>query len=416
MRSIIAFVLLATATPVSAQTFTTLASFKGPDGTPPYLGSLVQGKNGNLYGTALQGGNKSNSGTVFEASLTGQIVPLYKFCSQPNCADGADPNSSLVLASSGNFYGTTQLDGAYRSHGTVFKVAVSGTLTTVHSFCQSLTSRGYCTDGSNPTSPLVEATNGDLYGEAPIGGDSDGGTIFAMTPAGDFHTIYQFCLQVGCLDGVDPTGGLMQASNGNFYGVAGAGGSGNGGTVFQITPEGAFTSLYSFCNQTNHGVCRDGDQPNTALVQATDGNLYGTTMQGGVFTKNCTYASSCGTVFLIAPTGAFSTLYTFCVQSNCPDGKAPTGTLIQASDGNLYGTASAGGAMQSGTVFKLTPQGVLTVLHSFCTQPPQCADGLGPVGGLVQASNGVLYGTTVRGGAYNQGTIYSLTLSYSSSH
>jgi uncharacterized repeat protein (TIGR03803 family) len=184
--------------------------------------------------------------------------------------------------------------------------------------------------------------------------------------------------------------GLLQATDGNFYGTTEVGGAHNQGTVFKITPAGALTTLYNFCSAS---ACADGQQPLAGLIQANDGNFYGTTSKGGTFNYNY------GTVFQITPAGALTTLHSL----NGTDGFQPSGALIQASDGNLYGTTSWGGAYglsYNGTIFKITPTGTFTTLYNFCSQV-NCADGRWPLAALIQGSDGNFYGTTTAGGAYD---------------
>jgi uncharacterized repeat protein (TIGR03803 family) len=172
------------------------------------------------------------------------------------------------------------------------------------------------------------------------------------------------------------------------------GGANGEGTVFQITAGGKLTTLYSF------GGGADGAGPADALIQASNGKFYGTTSAGG--------ANSGGTVFEMTP-GKVRTIYSFCSLSSCADGGTPLAGLIQATDGNLYGTTSAGGANGGGTIFRITTAGTLTTLYSFCSQTG-CTDGDSPYEGLLQATNGALYGTTYYGGTDNDGTIYSLSV------
>jgi uncharacterized repeat protein (TIGR03803 family) len=205
------------------------------------------------------------------------------------------------------------------------------------------------------------------------------------SPAQVLTTLYTFCSQPGCTDGGKPFyGGLVQAGDGNFYGTTYLGGTKNGGTVFKVTPGGALTTLYNFCSQTN---CADGTAPTAGLVQATDGNFYGTTYSGG--------SNADGTVFKITSSGTLTTLYSFCSQPSCTDGYSPYAGLVQGSDTNFYGTTSVGGAHGFGTVFKISSQSpyTLTTLHSFSV-----ADGTSPQAGLMLASDGNFYGTTVGGG------------------
>jgi uncharacterized repeat protein (TIGR03803 family) len=280
------------------------------------------------------------------------------------------------------------------------------TLTTLHTFDN--------TDGALPESYL-QATNGSLYGITAAGGDtvdcSGGcGTIFKITPSGKFTSL----LSLDGSDGNGPYGGLVQAANGELYGAIQDGGTnltlcgGYGcGTVFKITPAGTLTTLYYFCSQTN---CTDGSVPLTNLIQATDGGFYGTTYSGGV---NCVANGGCGTVFKITSTGTLTTLYSFCSQSGCTDGDYPLAGLVQAPNGNFYGTTASGGISSAcsggcGTIFKITPSGTLTTLHSF-----DGTDGSEPRW-LIQATNGDFYGATILGGTGTActsgcGTLFRIT-------
>jgi uncharacterized repeat protein (TIGR03803 family) len=383
---------LAVAVASSATTFTTLASFHGTNGDRPYFVALVQGTDGNLYGTT-SGGGVNGEGTVFSITPAGTLTTLYSFCSQTNCSDGYFPYAGLVQASNGSFYGTTGLGGA-NDEGTVFEITPAGALTTLYSFC----SQTNCTDGELPEAGLVQAANGDFYGTTVSGGTFNEGTVFRITPSGTLTTLYSFCSQPGCTDGYFPYAGLVQASNGNFYGTTGNGGANGFGTLFEITPTGTLTTLHSFCSETD---CSDGETPHAALIQAANGNFYGTTQYGG--------ASSGGTVFEITAAGKLTTLYSFCSETNCTDGETPEAGLVQASNGKFYGTTEDGGASSGGTLYEITPAGSLTTLYSFCFQT-DCTDGDLPFGGLAQATNGTFYGTTYAGGANSEGAVFSLTV------
>jgi uncharacterized repeat protein (TIGR03803 family) len=361
----------------AAQTLKTLARFSGISTSTPE-GSLVQGSNGNFYGTAPQTGT-SGLGSVFEITPQGKVVTLYSFCPQGrNCADGDFPAAGLVQASNGNFYGTTTFGGA-RDGGTVFEITPAGSLTTLYSFC----AEAQCADGEFPFAGLVQAHDGNFYGTTSYAGAHHGGTVFEITPGGKLTTLYSFCAEESCADGSGPYAALVQARNGNFYGTTQSGGaSGLEGTVFQITPGGKLTTLHRFCQQAS---CADGDYPN-GLVQARDGNFYGTT-SGNVS------AGPWGTVFEITRNGELTTIYTFCSQTNCTDGANPFAGLIQATDGNFYGTSSEGGLYGYGTAFEISAAGNLTTVYSFCAQA-NCGDGMNPFAGLMQATNGNFYGTT----------------------
>jgi uncharacterized repeat protein (TIGR03803 family) len=193
---------------------------------------------------------------------------------------------------------------------------------------------------------------------------------------------------------------LVQSTDGSFYGTTAVGGTYNGGTVFKITPQGKLTTLYSFCAIGPR--CADGMDLYTGLMLATDGSFYGVTGFGGLYAG--------GTIFKITPSGNLKTVYSFCALTpNCQDGNFPTGRLIQAFDGDLYGTTTNGGSNGGGTIFKIIGAGRLMTLHSFCLL---CREGYFPRAGLVQASDGQFYGTTAVGGASNGfGTVFALSAS-----
>jgi uncharacterized repeat protein (TIGR03803 family) len=411
--SVVFLMCLATAIAASAQTFTTLASFDNIEGYPVSpIGSPVQGLDGNFYGTTLYGGIAGcgvGCGSVFKITPGGTLATLYTFCVEVGCPDGSNPFAGLILAPDGNFYGTTQYGGISGSScnvtggcGTVFRITPAGELTTLHNFDG--------TDGALPQGTLVWASDGNFYGTTASGGTADSGTIYKIAPDGSFTSLYTFCLGFPkCTDGSDPSGGLIQGRDGNFYGTTAAGGT-NGycgniqcGTIFKITPNGTLSTIYDFCAQTN---CTDGSEPFAAMIQGRDGTLYGTTYNGGTTNQ--------GTVFNITLDGTFVTVYSFCPQfPSCPTGKSP-GTLLQASDGNFYGEAGSGGAyLYWGTVFRMTPDGTVRTLHSFCADA-NCADGGNPAG-LVEGTDGSLYGTTIQGGTstnchYGCGTVYGLSV------
>ena len=391
-------VYLATVAGLHSQTFKTFDKFSGPDGAYPYLGSLVQGTDGNLYGTTASGGVGFGSpcpvfgcGTVFKVTPGGRLTTLYEFCSQANCADGGGPAAGLFLGTDGHFYGTTQGGGVYGA-GTVFKITSSGVFTSLYSFC----AENACSDGTNPRGTLTQASNGNFFGTTTLGGAYNSGTVFEITQGGKFSTLYSFC-RAGypCLDGNGPWAGLVQGTNGNLFGTTTYGGSTGEGTVFEITLSGKFKLLHSFCSAVD---CADGKFPYAAMIQSTDGNFYGTTSQGGI---------SSGTVFKITPGGTLTTLYDFgsCTNGGCPDGASPVAGLIEASDENFYGTTQIGGingalcgSLGCGVVFKITSSGQITVLHDFCSQP-ECGDGFSPEAGLAQATNGTFYGMAMSGGS-----------------
>jgi uncharacterized repeat protein (TIGR03803 family) len=384
MRACGIFLLWATtALALPAQTFTTLHSFGGADGDSP-VSALVQGTNGNLYGTTLFGGANarcaaSTCGTAFKITTSGRLTILYNFCSQGGfqCTDGANPQAAVIQATNGNLYGTTFYGGA-KGYGTIFKITPGGALTILHNF------KG--TNSARPYAGLVQAADGNLFGTTTAGGADNAGTVFTITPNGTLTKLHGFDVT----DGASPYAGLVQATDGDFYGTTLGGGAFGSGAVFKITPKGKLDTLYSFCSQSG---CPDGHVLYAGLVQASNGNFYGATFEGGV--------NGYGTIFTITPGGALTTLYSF----DDTDGAFPYSGLVQATDGNLYGTTSAGGANGNGTVFQITLGGTLTTLHSF-----EGKDGFNPEGALVQDTNGKFYGTTAYGGKFAFGTVFSLSL------
>jgi uncharacterized repeat protein (TIGR03803 family) len=378
----------------SAQAFRTLANFNDTDGYGS-AAALVQGVDGNLYGTTGSGGVQ-NSGVIFNVSPAGTLSLMQSFCTPISCALGTTPASPLVLTYSGALFGVAGGGGANFT-GTVYRSTPKGAFRPLYNFC----SQPDCADGGNPYG-LVQGTDGNLYGTTWEGGAFDYGSVFKITPAGLLTTVYSFCALTNCADGQAPGAPPLQASNGNLYGTTYDGGANSQGTLFELTTGGALTTIYSFCSLTN---CADGSHPSAKLVQASRGDFYGTTSGGG--------ANGAGTIFKVASTGTVSTLYSFCSQPSCADGGSPSAELIQANDGNLYGTATTGGSNNVGTIFQITVNGAYIVLHSFDT-----TDGAYPEAALVQATNGTLYGTTGGGGAFPSvckvssgcGTVFSLSM------
>ncbi len=372
----IAVALFCTATAIvsPAQTLTTLYSFchqiNCPDGMTPYA-PVVQATDGNFYGTASVGGDHQ-IGTAFKITPAGVLTVLHSFGSG---GDGSIPYGGVIQASDGNFYGTTQAQGT-GGRGTVFQMTPAGELTTLHNFTGA--------DGSKAYGQLVQGSDGNFYGTTSAGGSTNGGTVFQMTPSGTVTTLYAFCQQVACADGLSPYAGLVQGTDGNFYGTTLGGGThGSNGTVFQITASGVLTTLYSFDNT-------DGANPYAPLVQGSDGNFYGTVSKGG--------PQNYGAIFKITSAGDLTVLHMF---TGGTQGYGPTGGLLQASDGNFYGTTYLDG----GTIFRMTPDGTYTALHRF-----SFTDGGFPYSGVIQGTDGSLYSTTTAGGAYSEGTVFSLSL------
>jgi uncharacterized repeat protein (TIGR03803 family) len=360
--------------PVSA--FETLHPFADSDGNNPYA-PLVQGNDGGFYGTTYRGGTRG-VGSIFRIGADGTFLSLYSFTNQNNVV-GFNPRAGLVQGTDGNFYSTAS-DGGTNLAGTVFRSTPYGTVTLLVTF------NGV--NGDAPYGGLVQGSDGNFYGTTEAGGTD--GTIFQITPNGVLSTLYAF----KGTDGALPAAGLLEASDSNFYGTTLLGGTNGGnGTIFRITPDGTFTSLFSFSG-TN------GSAPWDSLIEGNDGNFYGTTYGGGIWNS--------GTVFRITPSGTLTPLYSF--TGGC-DGYGPLGALVQATDGNFYGTASKGGTNGNGTIFRITPNGAFVILHMFLGGN----EGYKPMAAMVQGQDGNLYGTTANGGMAtssntNRGTIFRLVI------
>ncbi len=353
------------------------------DGENPGLGA-IRDSSGNLYGTTTEGG-MYGGGTVFEITSGGTFKVLYSFCSQFNCADGENPEAGVIMDSSGNLYGTTTGGGA--NNGNVFKLATNGTETVLYNFC----SKRHCRDGAEPLAGVIMDSSGNLYGAAASGGAYGSGTVFKIAANGVEKVLYSF---TGGSDGLFPDTGLIMDSAGNLYGTTQYGGASLSGNVFEVSPDGAFNVLYSFCSRPD---CTDGSNPEAGLIMDNLGNLYGTANAGGKY--------GYGTVFELATNGTETVLHSFCSRRDCSDGAYPAAGLIMDGFGNLYGTTQFGVGRDCydtnqdmcGAVFKLATNGTETVLYSFCSRA-SCADGLEPEGSLIMDSSGELYGTTFLGG------------------
>jgi len=281
------------------------------------------------------------------------------------------------------------------------KAATSG-YSNVYTFC-SLQIDAPCSDGARPQSSLIADKSGNLYGTTYEGGRYAGGTVFKVAPDGTETVLYAFCAQANCADGSHPwTGALYMDKHGNLYGTTRNGGSSgqNTGVVFKLAPDGTETVLYNFCSQGGDN-CTDGADPVAGVIADKMGNLYGTTTTGGPAMVNGSYTQG-GEVYKLAPDGTLTVLWGFCPTYGCPDGFNPgDGNLLMDKSGNLYGTTVFGGrgAVENGGTLYEVSGGSETVLYSFCNQQG-CADGTEPYGGVVMDKNGNLYGTTTLGGAY----------------
>jgi len=368
---------------------------------------------------------------------------VYNFQGMP---DGSVPSAAPIRDSSGNLYGTTAYGGA--GYGTVFKIDNKGNTQIIYTFAAG-------TDGEIPVAALIRDSAGNLYGTTEFGGVHSGGTVFKIDSTGKESILYNFkgtsdgalpltalvrdgsgnlygttstagnttcrsvlnSVEIGCgtifrlsasgkltvlhtygsgSDEGASDGDMVGDSSGNLYGTTYDGGSHGYGTVYELAKNGAFTVLYSF----NWGVGADGARPVGKLLRDTSGNLYGTTRYGGNYTGSDCQGSGCGTIFEVAPAGTETVLYSF---KGASDGYDPEAGLIADSAGNFYGTTIKGGAKNQGTVFRLKTTGQETVLHSFVG-----TDGDAPIAGLVPASGGSFYGTASEGGSGAAGVVFKI--------
>ncbi|MGA7381545.1 MAG: choice-of-anchor tandem repeat GloVer-containing protein, partial [Terriglobales bacterium] len=374
-----------------AQTYQVLYAFKGaPDGSGPAAG-VIQDSQGNLYGTTAMGGNSCGAntngcGTVFKLSTTGNETVLYSFTGG---ADGGAPSAGLIQDAQGNLYGTTYWGGDISNCspygcGVVFKLDPTGNETVLYSFKGSA-------DGEGPQAGLIQDAQGNLYGTTTYGGDpscvaSDGlgcGVVFMLSATGEETVLHTFA---GGVDGALPYAGVIQAAQGNLYGTTAYGGAGSCGIVFKLNDTGTETILHTF------GCSRNGASPEAGVIQDAAGNLYGTTHWGGY---NCHLAQDgCGVVFKLSAEGKETAFSPFSANG----GRNPHAGLIEDSSGNFYGTTYAGAYQGQGTVFEMSSTGKRNQLYWFCKDWPQCTDGVDPQAGLIQDAQGNLYGTTTSGG------------------
>jgi len=331
------------------------------DGSAPN-GSLIADTKGNLYGTTRGGGNSEAGGTAFELMPNAdrskwKLKTLYKFCSLDTCADGEIPWSGLTYtgASSGApydghspVYGATYGGGLPLDAGIVFQLTRTGktwSATSIHDFCS-----GDCDDGINPVAVMADG-NGNLFGAAAAGGPLNQGTVFELSPDNGnwmLTSLYGFCQQAQCVDGAGPAADLVMDESGSLYGTTSGGGASGEGMVFKIVPNGVnsqLTVLYNFCTLAD---CADGAKPLGKLTVGANGDLFGTTLQGGV------HSQFGGTVFRLR-NGSIKLLHSFCALADCADGTHIHAGVIMDESANLLGVASSGGTHGGGTVFELRP-------------------------------------------------------------
>jgi uncharacterized repeat protein (TIGR03803 family) len=403
---------------------TTLHSFTEGDGSNPQ-GALIQATDGNLYGTT-QGGGSGAGGTVFRMDLSGNVTTIHNFASggtaypfagliQGSDGDfygttigspfgegavfkmdsagnmqllvnfqgpGASPWAGVVQGNDGYLYGTTYLGGF--NYGIVFKVDTAGNnYTTLHILGFS--------SGARPYGPLLQAADGNFYGTAYAGGTQNVGTVFKLDLAGNLNILHDFVDQETPSDGNYPTAPLMQGTDGEFYGTTSGGGANNSGTIFKIDSGGSFAVLHSFDPGIGEGI-----NPFAPLVQGVDGNLYGTTANGG--------GSGMGAVFKVDLDGNLTVLHSFAGYPT--DGASPLGGLTLGANGDLYGLTAGGGVLGGGTAFKIDLTGNLTTLHSF-----GLGDDVHPNAPLLLATNGYFYGTSAGGSGTVYGSVFKMDAS-----
>jgi uncharacterized repeat protein (TIGR03803 family) len=350
----------------------------------------VEGFDTNLYGTASIGG-QYNRGIVYKLGPTGKLIWQYNFCKLAGCPDGSDPMAALEQAPGGLLFGLTKSGGS-NLVGESFAISSTGTLTRLSSFGDG------SVDGAQPDSPMVAAIDGWEWGTAMFGGNNGNyGVIFQQELAnnGRRSIMYNFCNKPGCTDGYFPEGPLVQASDGKIYGTTNSGGLWGGGTLFRWDPASlTLSTLHHFCALPS---CADGTYPMSGVIQGKDGNFYGVASSSGVTPSG----PGKGTIFKISPAGSTTVLHTF----SGPDGATPVG-IVQSSNGIIYGMTEGGGNHNLGTLFKITTGGVFTKLHDFTGGD---FDGSLPHSAPMQRTDGNIYGTTRSGGSVlDTGVVFRL--------
>jgi uncharacterized repeat protein (TIGR03803 family) len=379
-------IILAAGVPAQAQTFTDkiIYSFSGAaDGNEPLFSGVVQDSLGNFYGTTYSGG-AFKYGTVFKVDAAGNETVLHSFGEKH---DGRSPIAGLVIDPVGHLFGTTSAGGirsgkCEQGCGIVFEIEPNGDEKILHGFAAG-------SDGANPFGGLIRDQAGNLYGTTELGGAFGCGTIFKVDASGVYTILYSF---EGQPEAQNPEAGLIHDDAGNLYGTTSSGGVYNYGSVYKFDASGHESVLHSFAG----GLKSDGQSPDAALFRAPNGDLYGTTYLGGTI--------GIGTVFKLDPDGKETILHTFGSAKN--DGAYAESPLVSDSQGNLYGSTIQGGTfgLPGGIVFQISAQGEYSIVYDFGAQ----SDGSSPDGPLLPGPDGTFYGTTSSGGAAGPGTVYQL--------
>ena len=396
------------------------------DGANPH-GHLTFGIDSNFYGITYSGGS-TGAGTIFKLTRNGVYSVIH---TMNKTTEGGNSYASLTQGTDGNLYGTTYSGGQY-GYGTIFKVTTGGNLTVIKHLSST-------TDGTYPQSDLIQAKDGSFYGTCYGGGQYGGGTIFKIA-GNNFTVVKHFSLSA---DGGYPYGGLMQYNDSTFYGITRTSGAKGGGTIYKLTKSGAYTIVHAL----DYNI--EGNASSSVPVKGNDGSLYAMTSLGGTFNYGIIFKTTTAGVFTVINTFSGSTIgntpYSsfikgkdsayYCTTSaggaygygsivkicggkttalhsfnKNTEGGYPEGNLLLASDGNFYGMTSSGSSTGAGTIFKITTAGIFNVIRNF----NGTTDGSSPVGSLIQAKDGYLYGMTTGGGSNNAGTIFKMNLSGSS--
>ena len=344
--------------------------------------------------------------SVAASAQTTEVV-LCSFGSA-NCPAGGDP-SGVIMDSEGNLYGGT-LAGGTHDRGVAYKLAPSGQETVLYNFCSL--GGDLCTDGWAANVSALDS-EGNLYGTAGFGGANNVGAVYKLTASGQETVLHSFCSLAKCADGSAPSGGVIIDSEGNLYGTTIEGGASSNGSS-KASGAGVLYKLAPSGQETvlynfcSLANCADGSLPSGGLLMDSEGNLYGTTLYGGT---NGGMSSGSGVVYKVDTSGTETVLCSF-GSASCPDGSNPTSGVIRDSEGNLYGTTSHHVAdLMGGVVFELSPSEQETVLYNFCSLK-NCADGAQP-GGVIRDSEGNLYGSASDGSVRNEenGLVYELSTS-----